>query len=610
MEKIVISLFITCFLFHFSKSNFIVVNLDTGEESNDKNLISKYLKNESNNMSVTYHAYKESSRVSETIKVPKKKNIEMRLGDEAFNSVIDTIIFYKKNTTLSTFIKSNIDSSIIPQNFYDSIYNSSQRHYDMANEYPSNISDYEIICEYNNKIPTFKYNDCSFNYSSVVANKIFNYGIDSNNNLKIFLFDNNHQIREMSLSDFGINDEEEGNGIKFSKLILADPVFTDDQFLFAISNNAIYIYLLEENDEGLTINFKEKITIQSNKMLNEIIFQASYNKNFYFILFDDGLKYYNRTDISQVSTKEGSFKDFLVNNRSVYLMDQNGFEIYDTTDMTNFGTIPSFTFEHKHLSKFDYVLYDNTNRQSSYFIGIIVDNKPNEGVNEILIELIASGQYELSPKYNHVFVTQSAISVENIVTDKYSYFTYIFTNDKVYLLTRSVPVFQIGYSYLLNLQLNNPQSVTIVTRNDYYEGIENSENYFRDILIYEGSSLKLLSSLNRTNPNLICSVNKSGILYEYLVFRDDCSEYNNKGQWEYRQCLRKMYYIFDIETIEDKIKRIGIWIGLVLAIIVIIIIILYVVCCLFKRNRKKVFNTINENTNENQKHIEIDEKTT
>ena len=30
-------------------------------------------------------------------------------------------------------------------------------------------------------------------------------------------------------------------------------------------------------------------------------------------------------------------------------------------------------------------------RQSSYFIGIIVDNKPNEGVNEILIELIASG---------------------------------------------------------------------------------------------------------------------------------------------------------------------------------------------------------------------------
>ena len=291
-------------------------------------------------------------------------------------------------------------------------------------------------------------------------------------------------------------------------------------------------------------------------------------------------------------------------------MDQNGFEIYDTTDMTNFGTIPSFTFEHEYLSKFDYVLYDNTNRQSSYFIGIIVDNKPDEGVNEILIELIASGQYELSPKYNHVFVTQSAISVDNIVTDKYSYFTYIFTNDKVYLLTRSVPVFQIGYSYLLNLKLNNPQSVTIVTRNDYYEGIENSENYFRDILIYEGSSLKLLSSLNRTNPNLICSVNKSGILYEYLVFRDDCSEYNNKGQWEYRQCLRKMYYIFDIETIEDKIKRIGIWIGLVLAIIVIIIIILYVVCCLFKRNRKKVFNTINENTNENQKHIEIDEKTT
>jgi hypothetical protein len=256
------------------------------------------------------------------------------------------------------------------------------------------------------------------------------------------------------------------------------------------------------------------------------------------------------------------------------------------------------------------VLYDNTNRESSYFVGIVVDNHPNQNINEILIELYASKDFELTPKYNHVFVTQKDISVDNIVTDKYSYFTYIFDSKKIYMLSRSVPVFQIGYSYLLSISSSTASSISIIARSDYVAGIENSANYFRDILVDEGSSYKLLSNLNRTNPNLICSVNKSGILYEYLVFRDDCSEYNNKGQWEYRQCLRKMYYIFDIETIEDKIKRIGIWIGLVLAIIVIIIIILYVVCCLFKRNRKKVFNTINENTNENQKHIEIDEKTT
>ena len=54
----------------------------------------------------------------------KKKNIEMRLGDEAFNSVIDTVSFYNKNGDLKTFVKTNIDSSIIPNNYYISRVNS------------------------------------------------------------------------------------------------------------------------------------------------------------------------------------------------------------------------------------------------------------------------------------------------------------------------------------------------------------------------------------------------------------------------------------------------------------------------------------------------------
>ena len=98
-------------------------------------------------------------------------------------------------------------------------------------------------------------------------------------------------------------------------------------------------------------------------------------------------------------------------------------------------------------------------------------------------------------------------------------------------------------------------------------------------------------------------------MYEFLAFRDDCSNYNSYSQWEIRQCIRKMYYVFNIETTSDKIKRIGIWIGVVLIIIVIIIVISYVVCCMFKRKRKVFENINSQNTDTNQKKVvEIAEK--
>ena len=53
--------------------------------------------------------------------------------------------------------------------------------------------------------------------------------------------------------------------------------------------------------------------------------------------------------------------------------------------------------------------------------------------------------------------------------------------------------------------------------NDYIRGIENSINYFWDILINEeGSSYELLSTLKRSNPNLICSDKK--MVYYIIIY--------------------------------------------------------------------------------------------
>ena len=605
-------LFLLFFIqFSIIKANLIVINLDTGKESEDKNLISNYLKNPRYNMSITYKSKLDKTLFFETLKMTTKEKINMRLGDEAFDSVIDTITFLYGESYLNTFINFNIDSSIIPRNYYENIIESildiKKRNYDYGTSEPNNFSKYDVRCNYYNEKPYFNFSNFDFNYMKVVPGTKFNYALDLNGYLKVFEFDKFLNIKEYNLSLF--NDPNKGYGISFINLILASPVFTTEEILFAItSQNKIYAYSVKDKTNTLFFQFINKI---ENIPYSNRITQISFNKNYFFISTMLNLFWYNRENISEYDSIQGNFTDILVNNRSLYTMNSEGFQIYNISNLKEV----LFVFEHKYLSKFDYVLHDNTDKNSSYFIGIFVDNHPSINVNEILIELIANGDYEFSPKFNHVFITQKDISVKNIITDKFSYFTYIFDNNKLYMLTRSVPVFQIGYSYLLDLPSININSLSILARNDYEIGIENKANYFRDIILNEENSFKLLSNLSRNNPRLICSVKKSGLLYEYLVKRNDCSDYNSNGVWEFKLCLEERYYPFDVELIKDKIINAGFWIAIGIFIVVIFCIIIYVFCCLFKR--KKMYNydskirttTMNSEKNKNKVEvIDIDNK--
>lgn len=605
MKKKLNSFLLFFIQFSIIKANLIVINLDTGKESEDKNLISNYLKNPRYNMSITYKSKLDKTLFFETLQMTTKKKINMRLGDEAFDSVIDTITFLYGESYLKTFINFNIDSSIIPRNYYENIIESildiKKRNYDYGTSEPNNFSKYDVSCNYYNEKPYFNFSNFDFNYMKVVPGTKFNYALDLNGYLKVFEFDKFLNIKEYNLSLF--NDPNKGYGISFINLILASPVFTTEEILFAItSQNKIYAYSVKDKTNTLFFQFINKI---ENIPSSNRITQISFNKNYFFISTMSNLFWYNRKNISEYDSIQGNFTDILVNNRSLYTMNSEGFQIYNISNLKEV----LFVFEHKYLSKFDYVLHDNTDKNSSYFIGIFVDNHPSINVNEILIELIANGDYEFSPKFNHVFITQKDISVKNILTDKFSYFTYIFDNNKLYMLTRSVPVFQIGYSYLLDLPSININSLSILARNDYEIGIENKANYFRDIILNEENSFKLLSNLSRNNPRLICSVKTSGLLYEYLVKRNDCSDYNSNGVWEFKLCLEERYYPFDVELIKDKIINAGFWIAIGIFIVVIFCIIIYVFCCLFKR--KKMYNydskirTTTMNSEKNKNQVEV-----
>ena len=174
----------------------------------------------------------------ETLKMTTKEKINMRLGDEAFDSVIDTITFLYGESYLNTFINFNIDSSIIPRNYYENIIESildiKKRNYDYGTSEPNNFSKYDVRCNYYNEKPYFNFSNFDFNYMKVVPGTKFNYALDLNGYLKVFEFDKFLNIKEYNLSLF--NDPNKGYGISFINLILASPVFTTEEILFAITS--------------------------------------------------------------------------------------------------------------------------------------------------------------------------------------------------------------------------------------------------------------------------------------------------------------------------------------------------------------------------------------
>ena len=194
-------LFLLFFIqFSIIKANLIVINLDTGKESEDKNLISNYLKNPRYNMSITYKSKLDKTLFFETLKMTTKEKINMRLGDEAFDSVIDTITFLYGESYLKTFINFNIDSSIIPRNYYENIIESildiKKRNYDYGTSEPNNFSKYDVRCNYYNEKPYFNFSNFDFNYMKVVPGTKFNYALDLNGYLKVFEFDKFLNIKE------------------------------------------------------------------------------------------------------------------------------------------------------------------------------------------------------------------------------------------------------------------------------------------------------------------------------------------------------------------------------------------------------------------------------
>jgi hypothetical protein len=371
--------------------------------------------------------------------------------------------------------------------------------------------------------------------------------------------------------------------------------------LFGLTNDKkINIFKITEQYDKPNITNLGNIQIEDE--FNNIT-QITHNDKFIFIATEIGLFIY---DIKTLKKEKliNDYKniiDIIINKNSLYILTMGEeFKGMKILNLTDFKYYSDFEINHPYLYKFDYVLFENEFRNSTYFIGITVDNTKENGINELLIELIANDNLEFQPRLNKIYITRFRIDPNDVITDRQSYFTYAFdkNNNFLFLLDRGNIFFQKSLSYKIeNFLFNgqkNPKFCMISNQNFYFDSDGNPNN-FPFLGLFTEDANYLYNPFSRKTQSLTCNIKKPGDYVEYLIVANDCSKYNEqKKTFEITQCY--LYHIFPvyIESVKTWISKLSVWIIIGTFIGFFIFMFVYCLCC---RNReRKGFSQLPQNS--------------
>ena len=556
-----------------SSPNYVVINLDTKTSGTDYSQVSSSLREYLNSHLADFQIQTLDSVYSDPIEVKPNQYITLQIN-ETYALIINTMKFYKDGTEINNYrVGAMIGTSNIPYNYY-------QGH--ETNE------DADIECIYKNESPQYLNKSIDINVRSVVTADNYNFGLDENNHVVIFQI-NRETLELQNKANFrSIYSTEEYNSEPLSKIFISQPHFFKEKILFLVYPNnkkiVLFLFIVKQNI-GVAVSYRG--TIEKNIPENCEINQITHNDKFYFIATSQGLYIYSIVNVNstqQVCT--GEITDLLINKNTLYFIRKNdGLYLLDLSKQPE-GYYEVKIFSHTRLEKFDYALYEMDEENSTYFVGIAVNNSPSEGIPEVLIELIAHGDHEYSPKINKIFVTGTNINIKDIATDPYSYFSYIFDRDtkKLYILTRTVPNFQDSLNYVVDLSENIQNSSTSEVDDYLYFVTPDGDEKEQIVAIKTGNTIHLVGKVSRETQLLTCNFKKTGNYSQSLTLGGDCSTYDSTtSNYSLTGCERNYYFSMVVPEEIVKRKRVGLWVALVIGIIITIAIVIGAVCYTFKK---------------------------
>lgn len=572
-----------------------IVNLDSKTTGSDVNLLSQNLQNEYNNKRADFTVSQHTTTKKEEIKIRANSSKTVLEMDESQHLIINSNKFYHAKNQSEIFnykINAYIDKGIVPENYYNG--------YTSITNTPNVLS-----CNYNNTIPIFGFSNITLKLQSVVNTPLWNFGLDDSKHIKCFKIGDNFEIIAPEIE--GFSDQSNYEQLFYPTSILS---ITGYSKLFAIrnnNNNGKYIDMFDINnsDSKCSLSFHKTSEINSNK-INQI---ATSGSNIYVATGDIGLVKISDSQNINFENSPQNITDIILNSKTLYAIngghlseasDKKGLYIFNSSDFIH--ETPTQYLSHPYLVKFDVLLDDYNNHSSTHYIGIVVDNHPNEKYPEILIELIINSDLESFPKINKIFLTNQDIYINDIVTDIYSYYSYILdkTNKQLYTLTRGIPNFQDSFSYVRSLE-------EILT-NEFAEdhlSIITLPNQVNALLIHEQNQSFVAMDLIKFSQTLECVFHKGGEYIEKVTEGYDCST-NMDGKYELKICLNDVEFYINV-TEEEPRNRAGLWVALVIGIIVIVFIIGGVLYFTFSRKRKSEHKDIEIQQNESQKQRDTQE---
>lgn len=480
-----------------------------------------------------------------------------------------------------------ISQFVIPSNYYEGIISNYK-----------NEDKMKIVCAYFNLLPHFilrKFDKTI--YTSIINTQNSNFAIENGKMISFKFIPNDNglielvsisidtsEIKDDSIKTQFENLQKESGSKGILNLFLLQCHFDKRTMMAALqrdkTNENYYIIYVYEIIEINTLKVKAHAIshVHGEGEISQIGFKGEYlyvgkkGANGGLKLLKE--KDYKYEDQGFNNERVQNVIDFIVNKRTVYVINDQGLHIYDF-QMNLYHKINAIS--HPYLKKLDYIPM-SMNETSPYFIGIAVDNHPPL-YPEILIELIATDN-ELTPKLNKVFVTSRDIDIEDMVTDKYYSFNYIFdrTSSKMYIIKRGVPYIENTFGFVFDLSKN--YTFTSGTQNHIaLISIDGNEKK-PVIVIMDNKQTVLFEDYVSTPQSLQCIFNSAGNYREIFSIQKDCSYPQGDG-FVYQACEHK--YIFNI-TVASKMNSVGIWIGVTVCIAIIIGIIVFLFCC------RKVWN--------------------
>lgn len=439
---------------------------------------------------------------------------------------------------------------------------------------------------------TFSGEGLLFNLTKNKIIKELAYDVNSYDNLNFVLINSilyvqpDNSTRFQFDIYFGISDEAILTAsMKFKDIFIIHSVDSSFNALAARTEDSIYIW---EFISPKKVKFYLNVTSKDKNLLENTIkigfFKSKEAEKIIFGVKNTGVIFETLSDSPSTSipTLElklddnksnlydtSSLKDLVVLGKSIYIL-ASGEGIY-ILDIETMGL--EKTIQHPNLIGIDVIPAQDTQTQFIY-VGLAVNNDPENKIKEFFIELVVDKDDEFNPSINKAYISNKKIDYDEAIISSNSKTLFVDKlGQRLIILLRGIPNLRDIPNYSIDLDTVYDWSKVRLNLYSYAQSTSNTENI---IEITDGKSSIILGEI-QFNPFLVrCQFNSPGIYNFNFKGGYDCTESDT--------CIREFEQIFFINSTtvngltltddHDDQTYIPILIILILLIVVVVLVLI------------------------------------